>query len=164
MPVPGEPPPSLPPPLPPGARDAQEALRRERAVGDGKPRGRVTPLVYDFASEEERAAWEARYRKRWEDRLRRELEIKLRGLRERVGLQPHQEGALRRILQEELDERARLVGALSRKEITAAEFDAGVRENVRKARTALQELLTPEQREAYAALSPREQVLRDELK
>ena len=45
-----------------------------------------------------------------------------------------------------------------------APFDEGVRKNVKKAREALKEVLTPQQVELYNSLKPREQVLRDEVK
>ena len=85
-------------------------------------------------------------------------------MRGKVGLQPGQEAALRRILADEFKERTRLVNALTAREISRTSFDEAVKANVAKARQRLRNLLTPEQYTAYQKLAPREQVLRDETK
>jgi hypothetical protein len=126
--------------------------------------GRVRTLIYDFETEEERLAWEERRRKSWETRLAREIEIKIRLLREKIGLTAPQEGRLREILEREYQERLRLVDLLNAKQISRTTFDQGVRENTQQGRAELRELLTPRQLEVYEQLNPREQVLRDEVK
>ena len=54
--------------------------------------------------------------------------------------------------------------ALTAKEISRTDFDAGVQANVAKAKERLQAVLTPEQYQAYLRLKPREQVLQQESK
>ncbi len=155
--------PPAPPPISNEALAEGERIKRELAENP-EGNGTVTALVPGGESPEERAAWEKRKREQWENRLARENEIKLRQLRDSVGLQPAQEAELQRILADELTERTRLVNSLTAKEISRTSFDEGVRRNVEQARSRLRSLLTPEQYAAYGQLKPREQVLRDELK
>jgi hypothetical protein len=160
-------PPPPPPPIPPGALADAERMQREReARGADADRGngKVTTLVYDFDSEEEKQAWEAKYKTRWETRLKREIDIKIRQLREKIGLSAPQENTLRKVLETELAERSRLVGLLTAKKIGQSDFDSAVRSNVDGARQELKATLTEQQLAAYNELKPREQVLRDETK
>jgi hypothetical protein len=120
----------------------------------------VTHLVYDFKSEEERQAWEASRRESWQRRLAREREIKVRTMREKCGLTAAQEPALTAILDQEGDERQRLVDALAAGTLSRTTFDEQVHANVARAREALKQLLTPAQYESFQQLAPREQVLR----
>jgi hypothetical protein len=161
------PPPPPPPLIPAEALADVERMDRERDrrgpdadTGDGK----VTTLIYDFDTDEERQAWEAKFKTRWETRLQREIDIKVRQLREKIGLTAPQEGDLRELLGDELTERSRLVGLLTAKKISRSDFDSAVRTNVNGARARLKETLTPQQLVAYGELKPREQVLRDETK
>ena len=155
---PAAPPPSdMPPALSPEAvREGERAAAEAAGEGNGK----VTHLVYEFESEEEREAWEAKRRASWETRLQREQDIKVRVMQEKVGLTAAQAGRLREILNAEFEERERLVTALSRNEISRSSFDDGVQANLASARDALGQLLTQDQLEAYGQLKPREQVLR----
>jgi hypothetical protein len=149
--------PSLPPP-----EALAEGERSMAEMESGELDGRVTHLVYEFDTPEEREAHEQRRRASWEARLAHENDIKLRIMREEVGITAAQESRLREILAQETVERARLVEALTAQEIARGTFDEGVRANLSRARGALQELLTAEQYQAYLALKPREQVLREE--
>ena len=151
-----------PPPAPPPEALAEGQRAAEDAANDGGKNGRVTHLVYDFDSEEERLAWEERRRASWQKRLQREREIKVRIMREKCGLTDAQEPVLVAILEAEAAERQRLVDALAEGTISRSSFDEQVRENVASARQELSRLLTPAQLDAYAQLAPREQVLRDE--
>lgn len=159
-------PPAPPPPIAPEALAEGERIKAEIAAeGSDQGNGRVTTLVPGtFESPEERAAWEEKRKKRWEKRLQRENDIKLEEMRDRVGLQPGQEAALRGILADEFKERSRLVDTLTAREISRTSFDEAVKANVAKARQRLRNLLTPEQYTAYHDLAPREQVLRHETK
>lgn len=161
-PGPGDPsgPPPLPPPPPPELmREGQRALDEQPGPhGNGK----VTSLVYEFESEEERQAWEENQRASWAARLERERDIKLKIMREKVGLTPGQEPRLIEIMNGEAQERQRLVDALAAKQLSRTSFDEQVKANIDKARAALAALLTPEQLEAYQGLKPREQVLQAE--
>lgn len=157
------PPPTVPapPPPPPDALAEGQRAAQDAANDDGK-NGRVTHLVYDFDSEEERQAWEERRRASWQKRLQREREIKVRIMREKCGLTDAQEPVLVAILEAEAAERQRLVDALAAGTMSRTTFDEQVRQNVASARQELARLLTPAQLEAYQQLAPREQVLRDE--
>ncbi len=153
------------PPTPP-APPSPEALKHGERVKedlaretDGQGNGRVTQLV-EPATPEEKAAHEERKRASWAARLAREREIKVRTMREKVGISAAQEGRLVEILEAEGKERQRLVDALTATTISRIEFDEGVQKNVQEARAKLRDLLTPEQLTAYEALDPREQVLR----
>lgn len=157
-----EPPPPPPPPPPAALAEGQRAIEDAMRDQDGKGDGRVTHLVYEFESEEERLAWEERRRAGWAARLAREREIKLKIMREKCGLTAAQEPRLIAILEAEGAERQRLVDALAAGTIARSSFDEQVRANVANARDQLSRLLTPEQLEAYGQLAPREQVLRDE--
>lgn len=157
-------PPAIPaPPSPEALREAERLAAEKEQLGD-EGHGKTRALVYEFESEEARLEHEAARRANWEARLDRENAIKIKGLRESVGLSAAQEGRLQEILDTQLEERMRLVDALAAKEITRTTFDQGVRDSIAAARQALQTLLTPEQYEAYAKLKPREQVLQDETK
>lgn len=157
------PPANVPAPVPPPPDALAEGERAAQdAATDGGKNGRVTHLVYDFESEEERQAWEERRRATWQKRLQREREIKVRIMREKCNLSPAQESRLVAILEAEAAERQRLVDALAAGQISRSSFDEQVRQNVASARQELATLLTPEQLEAYQQLAPREQVLRDE--
>ncbi|MEZ6183768.1 MAG: hypothetical protein R3F62_02025 [Planctomycetota bacterium] len=153
-------------PSPPSSAALSEAekLAQERAQQGDAGNGNTRALVYEFESEEARLEHEAARRANWEARLTRENDIKVKGLRESVGLSSGQESQLREILDKELSERMRLVDALASKEITGSSFDEGIRANYEGARQALKALLTPEQFATYAKLKPREQVLQDETK
>jgi hypothetical protein len=158
-------PPPPPPPIPPEALAEGERLEREAAAREGpEGDGKVTTLLYEFDDEEDRQAWENKYQKRWETRLQREIDIKVRALRDSIGLQAHQETALRSLLQAEYKERSRLVALLTRKKISRRDFDQAVHANVSTAREALNTTLTQAQLAAYNELKPREQLLRDEIK
>ncbi len=157
------PPPAVPPPPAPAPDALAEGQRAAQdAATDGGKNGRVTHLVYDFDSEEERQAWEESRRASWQKRLQREREIKVRIMREKCGLTDAQEPALVSILEAEAAERQRLVDALAAGTLSRSSFDEQVRANVANARQELARLLTPAQLEAYQQLAPREQVLRDE--
>jgi hypothetical protein len=153
------------PPTPP-APPSPEALQHGERVAedlaretDGQGNGRVTTLV-EPATPEEKAAHEERKRASWAARLAREREIKVRTMREKVGITAAQEGRLTEILEAEGNTRQRLVDALTATSISRIEFDEGVQKNVAEARAKLRDLLTAEQLKAYEALDPREQVLR----
>ncbi len=163
QPVDDAPPATVPPPPapPPGALAEGQRAAQDAARDDGKD-GRVTHLVYDFDSEEERLAWEERRRASWQKRLQRERDIKVRIMREKCGLTDAQEPVLVAILEAEAAERQRLVDALAEGTMSRSTFDESVRTNVANARQELSRLLTPAQLEAYQQLAPREQVLRDE--
>lgn len=157
-------PPAIPaPPSPEALREAERLAAEKAQLGD-EGHGDTRALVYEFESEEARLEHEAARRANWEARLDRENAIKIKGLRESVGLSAAQEGRLQEILDTQLEERMRLVDALAAKEITRTTFDQGVKDSVAAAQQALQALLTPEQYAAYVELKPREQVLRDETK
>jgi hypothetical protein len=158
-------PPPPPPPVPTEGLEAEQDLRRRLDDPEGEKRdGRVRTLVYDFESEEERLAWEKKHRERWETRLEREIELKIKLLREKIGLQAHQERDLRQLLQDEYEERGRLVAQLTAKEITRSAFDDAVRANVAKAQARLEQVLTAEQMTVYQQLKPREKVLQEGTK
>lgn len=157
-------PPSPPPPVPPPP--APELMREGQRALDEQPgphgNGKVTSLVYEFDTEEERQAWEENQRAGWAARLQREREIKLKVMREKVGLTPGQEPRLIEIMDREAQERQRLVDALAAKQISRSTFDEQAKANIDQAKAALAALLTPEQLEAYQGLKPREQVLQAE--
>ncbi|MCA8924723.1 MAG: hypothetical protein KDD82_23115, partial [Planctomycetes bacterium] len=161
---PSGPRPTIPGPPDPKALAEAEKLAAEREQQGDTSNGETRALVYDFESDAARLEHEAERRANWEARLTRENDIKLKSLRESVGLSSAQESRLREILDAELAERMRLVDALAAKELTRTTFDQGIRANMEGARQALQALLTPEQYAAYGELKPREQVLRDETK
>lgn len=158
--------PTNPPPIAPEALAEGERIKAELAAEGSEPgNGSVTTLVPGaFESFEERSSWEEKQKQRWEKRLQYENDIKLEEMRDRVGLQPGQEAALRGILADEFKERSRLVDTLTAREISRTSFDEAVKANVANARQRLQNLLTPEQYTAYQKLTPREQVLRHETK
>lgn len=147
------------PPSPEALKQGERVAEDLAAETNGQGNGRVTQLV-EPATPEEKAAHEERKRASWAARLAREREIKVRTMREKVGITAAQEGRLVEILEAEGKERQRLVDALSATTISRIEFDEGVKANVEGARAKLKDLLTPEQLTAYEALSPREQVLR----
>lgn len=150
------------PPAPPSPEALQHGERVKEDLAretDGQGNGRVTQLV-EPATPEEKAAHEERKRASWAARLAREREIKVRTMREKVGITAAQEGRLVEILEAEGNTRQRLVDALTATSISRIEFDEGVQKNVAEARAKLRELLTAEQLKAYEALDPREQVLR----
>jgi hypothetical protein len=152
-----------PPPLTPGSLAEAERIKRELQDNpDGN--GATTSLVYDFESPEEAAAWEERRRETWQRRLQREMDIKLKTMREKVGIDEGQARELAAIMTAENRERQRLVDLLTNKQISRTTFDEQVQANVEGARKKLQGLLSAEQYTAYQALDPREQVLRDDLK
>jgi hypothetical protein len=153
-------PPTPPAPPSPEALKVGERVKEDLArETDGQGNGRVTQLV-EPATPEEKAAHEERKRASWAARLAHEREIKVRTMREKVGITAAQEGRLVEILEAEGKERQRLVDALTATTISRIEFDEGVQKNVQEARAKLRDLLTPEQLTAYEALDPREQVLR----
>lgn len=141
-----------------------DVIKKELERNKGKGNGRVSTLVYDFDSPEEKKKWEETRRKRWQTRLAAEIDVKIRTLRAKVGLSDSQAADLNGILQRENRERMRLVDLLTSKQISRTSFDEGVHKNVKTARQAVQALLTGQQWEAYKKLDPREQVLRDEVK
>lgn len=156
------PPPISPPPLSPEAQAEGRRAAADLAADGGRGNGRVTHLVYDFDSEEERLAFEENQRLGWQRRLQREREIKVQIMRDKVGLTAGQEPVLVAILEAEAQERQRLVDALAAGTISRSSFDEQVRTNTQNARQELARLLTPAQVQAYEDLAPREQVLRDD--
>lgn len=152
------PPPPPPPPSPELLREGERAAAEDKTPGNG----RVTDLVYEFESEAERQEWEAARKASWAARLQREREIKLKIMREKVGLTPGQEPRFLEILDTEAAERQRLVDALAGKQLSRTSFDEQAQACLKTAREALAKLLTPQQLEAYQQLKPREQVLLEE--
>lgn len=160
---PGAPP---PPPPPPSARALEEGDKIKRELDRRKGKrggGRVTTLVYP-KDPKQAAALEERRLKRWETRLRYGNEIRIKGLRKKVGLSANQETRLRKILDDELAQRQKLVRQHMAKKLSNSSFDAAVKQNRNTARQAVKELLTADQFKAYGQLKPREQVLRDDVK
>jgi hypothetical protein len=155
---------TAPSPISPGALAEGEKIKRELDQNKGRGNGRVSTLVYDFDSPEDQAKWEAKRRKRWQDRLAYEIDIKLRNLRQKVGLTSAQARNINEILQKENKERMRLVDLLTAKQISRSSFDDAVQKNVKTGRQAVKAVLSEQQWQAYLQLKPREQVLRDELK
>lgn len=141
-----------------------DLVKRELEKSKGRGNGRVSTLMYDFDSPEEKAKWEEKRRKRWQSRLAQEIAVKIRTLKSKVGLSDTQASDLTGILQRENRERMRLVDLLTAKQISRTSFDESVHKNVKTSRQAVQGLLTGEQWAAYQKLDPREQVLRDEVK
>ena len=147
-----------------GALREGEVVKRELDESNGKGNGRVSTLVYDFDSPEDKAKWEEKRRKRWQSRLEHEITVKLNTLKAKVGLTASQGQDLTGILRREKKERMRLVDLLTAKQISRTSFDDGVQKNVKTAKAAVKGLLSQQQWAAYQKLDPREQVLRDEVK
>lgn len=160
---PGALPPAPPPPLPPSASKEADRIKREREARGGRGGGRVTTLV-EPKDPEERERQNTERMKSWERRLRYANDIRLKGLRDSVGLNAAQEKRLRAILDEELAVRMTIVDEHRLKKISDTTFDEKVKANTAEAQQKLQALLSPEQYAKYGQLKPREQVLRDDVK
>lgn len=160
---PGSLPPPPPPALPPSAAKEADRIRREREARGGRGGGRVTTLV-EPKDPEEREAHNTERMKSWETRLRYANDIRIKELRKSVGLDSGQEKRLRKILDDELAARMKLVDEHRLKKISDTTFDEQVKSNVADAKQKLQALLSPAQYTKYGQLKPREQVLRDDVK
>lgn len=141
-----------------------EKIKREIADRKGKGNAEVTALVYDFKSKEERDAWERQRRRNWQARRKHEIDVKIRQLKEKVGLTDGQAQQVKKILDKEDAERTRLVDLLTSKQISRGDFQQFVQANVKTAYDQLSQVLSPSQMTVYKGLKPREQVLREETK
>ena len=159
----GAAPPPPPPPLTAEAAAEADRIKRETERRGGRGGGRVTTLIQP-KDPEEREKREVERMQSWERRLEYENDIRVRGMKESVGLSAAQEQALRQILAQELATRMEIVDAHRKKEISDSTFDEKVRANRDEAKAKLAALLSPEQLAKYGELKPREQVLRDDVK
>lgn len=123
----------------------------------------MTTLV-EPSDPEERERRNTERMQSWERRLRYANDIRIKGLRDSVGLDPAQEKRLREILDEALAARMSLVDEHRLKKISDTTFDEQVKASTAEAQQKLQALLSPAQYAKYGQLKPREQVLRDDVK
>lgn len=160
---PNAPPPPPPPPISTKGLEEAEKIRREDARDGGRGGGRRRTLVYPKDPEVAEKMEQAR-NARWERRLKYANDIRIKQMRESIGLTAEQERAMRKILDAELAGRMELVDQHRKKQLSDTSFDEAVVKNRDAAIAELKALLSQQQYAKYVTLKPRDQVLRDDVK
>ena len=156
---PGETPRTPAEPGPPAGKEGAPAGPKEaKAPGAGEkpdkaaPGGKIDTLAYSFKSEEERLKYEMSHLKKWEEKMGADNRKRLEGLRDILGLNPHQVKAIGKLVARDREKREALIAGLIKKTIRQEDMKEAV-ERIRDETFAeLRRILTPGQYEKYLKL------------
>jgi hypothetical protein len=144
---------------PPAGKEGAPARPEEaKAPGAGEkpekaaPAGKIDTLAYSFKSEEERLKYEMSHLKKWEEKMGADNRKRLEGLRDILGLNPHQVKAIVKLVARDREKREALIAGLIKKTIRQDDMKEAVERIRDETFEKLRRILTPEQYEKYLKL------------